>query len=206
MEKKNLSISDYSLKIKSKCESLAFINVAIDDDNKVEVCLRGLGQQYNLFKMSIQTWENISNFADLVSMLIIEENELGEHSASETKTSFDQQAFYSNTGRDRGRGHHCGGQNGGQIENQHQQQQTYDNQQQHTGGRGQFRGRESYKDCGGSRMMDAVVSIVASLSMYRLIATRSKMTLRMGKYSKTTMHLKVSRMRIMKGYLLCSMC
>ena len=39
-----------------------------------------------------------------MSMLIIEEKNLGEDLASQTKASFDQQAFYSNTSRGRGRG------------------------------------------------------------------------------------------------------
>ena len=34
--------SSQKLKIKGICESLASINVAVDDDDKVEVCLRGL--------------------------------------------------------------------------------------------------------------------------------------------------------------------
>ena len=55
VEKKNMSISDYTLKFKSICESLASINVIVDDDDKVEVCLRGLGPQYKSFKTSIQT-------------------------------------------------------------------------------------------------------------------------------------------------------
>ena len=53
--KKNMYISDYSLNIKSIFKSLASINGAIDDDDKVEVCLRGLGPQYKAFKTSIQT-------------------------------------------------------------------------------------------------------------------------------------------------------
>ena len=42
-EKKNMSVSDYALKIKSICESLAYINVIVDDDDRVEVCFCGLG-------------------------------------------------------------------------------------------------------------------------------------------------------------------
>ena len=42
-EKKSMSVSDYALKIKSICESLTSINVTVDDDDKVEVCLHGLG-------------------------------------------------------------------------------------------------------------------------------------------------------------------
>jgi hypothetical protein len=33
MEKKNMSINEYSLKIKGIVESLAFINVSMDDDD-----------------------------------------------------------------------------------------------------------------------------------------------------------------------------
>ena len=57
----------------------------------------------------------------------------------------------------------------------------------------------------GNKMMDAVVTIVGSLDMYRLIVTRNKMTLRMGSCSKATMHPLVRIMRIVRGYLLCSM-
>ena len=53
VKKKNMSISDYTLKIKSICESLASINVAVDDYDKVEVCLHCLGPQYKSFKTSI---------------------------------------------------------------------------------------------------------------------------------------------------------
>ena len=40
----------YALKIKSICESLASINVKVEDDDKLEVCLRGLGPQYKSSK------------------------------------------------------------------------------------------------------------------------------------------------------------
>ena len=72
-------VNDYTLKIKNIVESLASISVTIDDDDKVEVCLRGLGPLYKQFKTSIQTRENIANFQDLCSMLIVEEkNVLGD--------------------------------------------------------------------------------------------------------------------------------
>ena len=45
------------LRSRVSCESLASINVAVDDDDKVEVCLRGLTPQYKAFKTSIQTRE-----------------------------------------------------------------------------------------------------------------------------------------------------
>ena len=53
VERKNMSVNDYTLKIKSICESLASINVIVDDDDKIEVCLRGLGPQYKSFATSI---------------------------------------------------------------------------------------------------------------------------------------------------------
>ena len=58
----NMSVNDYTLKIKNIVESLASIGVTIDDDDKVEVCLCGLGPLYKQFKMSIHTEENIPNF------------------------------------------------------------------------------------------------------------------------------------------------
>ena len=80
VKKESLSINDYTLKIKSICESLASIGVTIGDDDKVEVCLHGLMPAYKQFKTSIQTQENICNFVDLVFLLVIEENNLGEDS------------------------------------------------------------------------------------------------------------------------------
>ena len=37
VKKENLSINDYTLKIKSICKSLASIGVIVEDDDKVEV-------------------------------------------------------------------------------------------------------------------------------------------------------------------------
>ena len=114
VEKKSMSINDYTLKIKSICESLASTGVSVDDDDKVEVCLRGLGPTYKQFRTSIQTRENIPNFANLILILIVEEKKLGEESTSQGKNNFEQ-FFYSNRGRGRGRGQGggrgCGNQN-----------------------------------------------------------------------------------------------
>ncbi|KAH7294527.1 hypothetical protein KP509_27G004700 [Ceratopteris richardii] len=51
--KKSMSVSDYTLKIKSICESFASIGVNVDGDDKVDVCLRGLGAGYKQFRTSI---------------------------------------------------------------------------------------------------------------------------------------------------------
>src|SRR3569623_589670 len=122
VEKKSTSVNDYTLKIKGICDQLASIGVSVDDDDKVEVCLRGLGPAYKQFKTSIQTRENIPNFADLISMLIIEEKNLGEESSSQGKNS-PEQVFYSNRGRGRGRFAGRGGGRGRGNQNQDQQQQ-----------------------------------------------------------------------------------
>jgi hypothetical protein len=117
VEKKNMSIDEYSLKIKGIVESLASINVFVDDDDLVNVCLNGLGKEYKPFKTSITIKENVPNFRDLVSMLIVEEKTLNENCFTQNKNNVEQQAFYSNTGRGKGRGRGQG-QGGGHFGNQ----------------------------------------------------------------------------------------
>ena len=73
LEKGKILVNEYALKIKSICESLASINVKVEDDDKMEICLRGLGPQYKSFKTSILTRDSIPSFPDLVSMLVVEE-------------------------------------------------------------------------------------------------------------------------------------
>ena len=53
VKEENLSINDYTLKIKSICKSLASIGVTIDNDDKVEVCMHGLTPVYKKFKTYI---------------------------------------------------------------------------------------------------------------------------------------------------------
>ncbi|MCO5612602.1 hypothetical protein L7F22_066870 [Adiantum nelumboides] len=104
VKKENLSINDYTLKIKGIVESLASIGVQVEDDDKVEVCLRGLMPAYKQFKTSIQTRKNIPCFADLVLMLVVEEKNLCEDSSSSQGKNNFEHVFYSNRGRGRGRG------------------------------------------------------------------------------------------------------
>src|SRR5918912_953559 len=87
VQKKNLSVDDYVLKIKKICESLAAIGVSVEDDDKVEVCLRGLGPTFKQFKTYIQTRENVPGFTELVSMLIVEEKSLGEEASTSRNQS-----------------------------------------------------------------------------------------------------------------------
>jgi len=121
VEKKNMSINEYSLKIKGIVESLASIKLSVDDDDLVNVCLNGLGKEYKPFRTSITVKENVPNFQDLVSMLIVEEETLNEYCSTQNKNNVEHQAFYSNTGRCKGRGRgqsqgagHFGNQNFGQ--------------------------------------------------------------------------------------------
>jgi hypothetical protein len=117
MEKKKMSINEYSLKIKGIVESLASINVFVDGDDLVSVCLNGFGKEYKPFKSSIIVRENVPNFRDLVSMLIVEEKTLNEDCSTQNKNNVEQQAFYSNVGRGRGTGRGQG-QGGGRFGNQ----------------------------------------------------------------------------------------
>jgi len=89
MEKKNMFINEYSLKIKGIVESLAFINVSVDDDDLVSVYLNGLGKEYKPFKTSITVRENVPNFQDLVSMLIVKEKTLNEDCSTQNKNNIE---------------------------------------------------------------------------------------------------------------------
>jgi hypothetical protein len=84
-----MSINEYSLKIKGIVESLASINVFVDDDDLVSVCQNGLGKEYEPFKTSIIVRENVPNFRDLVSMLIIKEKTLNEDFSTQNKNNIE---------------------------------------------------------------------------------------------------------------------
>ncbi|MCO5548207.1 hypothetical protein L7F22_001664 [Adiantum nelumboides] len=72
IKKGDLSVNDYTLKIKALCESLSYIGVAVDDDDKVEACLRGIGNAYKQFKSNIRTQEDIPHFLELSLLLVVE--------------------------------------------------------------------------------------------------------------------------------------
>ncbi|MCO5574595.1 hypothetical protein L7F22_028383 [Adiantum nelumboides] len=76
--------NDYILKIKALCESLSSIGVVVDDDDKVEACIRCLGNAYKQFKTSIRTRKNIIHFLELSSLLVIEEKSLIDNKAIQT--------------------------------------------------------------------------------------------------------------------------
>jgi hypothetical protein len=45
----DLSVADYTLKISEICESLASVDVDIDDSEKVQICLGGLASKFGAF-------------------------------------------------------------------------------------------------------------------------------------------------------------
>ena len=50
---KEMSVTDYTAKIKSICDSLGSINVNIDEEEMVQVCLGGLAQRFNPLRTAI---------------------------------------------------------------------------------------------------------------------------------------------------------
>ena len=63
-------MSNYTVKIKDLCDSLAAINVNIEDDEMMQIC------KYGAFQTAITTRENPHPFIDLQSTLMIKENQL----------------------------------------------------------------------------------------------------------------------------------
>ncbi|MCO5572241.1 hypothetical protein L7F22_025994 [Adiantum nelumboides] len=98
IKKGDLSANDYTLKIKALCESLSSIGVAVDDDDKVEECLRGLGNAYKQFKTSIPT-----HFLELSSLLVVEEKSLIDEGAIQTGRNSSKQDLWTCSRRGRGR-------------------------------------------------------------------------------------------------------
>ncbi|MCO5596861.1 hypothetical protein L7F22_050931 [Adiantum nelumboides] len=142
IKQEDLSVNEYTLQIKGLCESLSSIGVAVDDDDKVEACLRGLGNAYKQFKSSICTREKNSNFLELSSLLVVEEKRFIEDGAIQTRRNSSEQALY--TGSERGT--RCNAQRNdrsNQIQGQQQQQNQYDRQRPMRG-RGQLKGREVF--------------------------------------------------------------
>ena len=98
------AISKYLLNIKSLRGFLVSIGVIVDDDDKTEACLRGLGNAYKQFKTSIKSLENIPNSQELTSMMVVEKSSLIEGGIIwSTIKILAIIAFY--IGSSRGRGH-----------------------------------------------------------------------------------------------------
>jgi hypothetical protein len=70
-------VADYTLKINEICDSLAWIDVNIDESEKVQICLGGLASKFRAFRTVVCTRETKPSFFDLQSMLLVEENHVG---------------------------------------------------------------------------------------------------------------------------------
>ena len=66
-------MADYTSKIKDICDSLASIDVNVEEGEMVQICLGGLASKFKAFQTAVCTRENMPSFFDLQSMLLIEE-------------------------------------------------------------------------------------------------------------------------------------
>ena len=60
-----MSVADYSLKIKDICDSLASIDVNVEEGNMVHMCLGGLVSKFRAFLTTVCTWENTPSFFEI---------------------------------------------------------------------------------------------------------------------------------------------
>ena len=78
----DLSVADYTSKIKD--DSLASIDVNIEEGEMVHICLGGLASKFGAFRIVVCTRENTLSFFDLQSMLLVEENHAGASTSTHT--------------------------------------------------------------------------------------------------------------------------
>ena len=69
-----MSVAGYMTRIKEICDSLASINVTVEEDEMAQVYLGGMGSKFKAFRTTVCTRENTLSFFDLQSMLLVEEN------------------------------------------------------------------------------------------------------------------------------------
>ena len=74
----------------------------MEDDHIVHACLDELGEDYNNFTSSMNIKEDISKLIDVISMLILEENNLALDTFSSQGKTKSKQVFYSSFRRGRG--------------------------------------------------------------------------------------------------------
>ena len=74
IQQKGMSVSDYTDKMKSICNSLSSININVEEEEMVQVCSGNLAQRFDPIRMAILVREHPPSFFDLQSMLLVEEN------------------------------------------------------------------------------------------------------------------------------------
>ena len=65
LRQRDLSVADYTSKIKHICDSLASIEVNIEESEMVQICLRGLAPKFGAFRTAVCTREKTPSFFDL---------------------------------------------------------------------------------------------------------------------------------------------
>jgi hypothetical protein len=102
IRQRDMSVADYTAKIKEICDALGSIDMIVEDDKMFQICLGGLAQRFGLLRTAICTREKPPSFFDLQSMLLVEEN----HGKVTKNAPDDGQMLYtqSSGGRGRGRG------------------------------------------------------------------------------------------------------
>ena len=100
IRQRDMLITDYTTKVKEICDALESINVTVDEDEVVQICLSGLAQRYGPIRIAICTWEKPSSFFDLQSMLMVEEN----HASRSRTNQSDIWMLYTEVDRPRGHG------------------------------------------------------------------------------------------------------
>ena len=118
----NMLVNDYVLKIKETFDALGSIGAPTYDDDLVSTVLNGLkdDEKWKPFATSVYVWENLPDFDDLISLMTIEERNIGG-STSDKGPNEQAQAFYSGYGRGKGRSQR--GRGAGRGYNQNNQNQ-----------------------------------------------------------------------------------
>ena len=103
-KERNMSMNDYVLNIKEVSNALGSIGAPTNDDDLVSAVLNGLkdDEKWKPFATSVYVWENLPNFDDLISLMIIEERNIGGSTFDKVPNE-QAQAFYSSYGRGKGR-------------------------------------------------------------------------------------------------------
>ena len=83
-------VIEYIIKIKGICDALRSINVIVDEDEMVQVCIGGLVLRTGKVRIVICTQEKLLSFFDLQSMLMVEEN----HASGSRTTQSDNRMLY----------------------------------------------------------------------------------------------------------------
>ena len=67
-------ITNYTLKIRELYDALRSINVVVDDDEMVQICLDGLAPRFGTIGSTILAREKSPSCFDLQSILLVDEN------------------------------------------------------------------------------------------------------------------------------------